>query len=102
MKRTQIESLALTGRFAKTFESVNDDLSKPIRRVPQFNIIACFLFPACILPAEFGLDEGADAREQVYSAVGREQAESDAAQEQVVEMDNALGARGLSEFGPIV
>jgi hypothetical protein len=42
----------------------------------------------------------ADARQQVEAATRREQADTDAPQEQVIEMDNALGARSLPQFSP--
>ena len=48
---------------------------------PQIRILAGFFFPTRILPAELGLDEGTDARQQVYTAFGLEQTKADTPQE---------------------
>jgi hypothetical protein len=68
---------------------------RSIRAFPQFAVTAGFFFPTNIIPTKFWLHDNADTWKQVDSAFRRKQTESNAAEKEIVEMDNTLGARSL-------
>jgi len=74
-------------------------LSQTIGSAPQGGVGCFFGLPARIVPAEFGLDQGADARHLVEAAVGDEQTQPHAPQEQIFQVDDRLAARRLTQFG---
>ena len=75
----------------------------PRRRIgplPQRAVGAGLVPPAHIIPSEFVLACGADALHLGRGAVGQGQAEPRPPQEQIIQVDHALGPRGPAQFGP--
>jgi len=60
---------------------------------PQGEIRGLFRQPALIVPAEFRLADGANARQQFHAALAQQQAETGAAQQQIFQVHHRFDAR---------
>src|SRR5690606_30571567 len=56
--------------------------------------------PFRVVPPELGLRDRADSTDEIEPAVREEKAEPNAAEQEVRERDDALGARGMTELAP--
>jgi hypothetical protein len=59
-----------------------------------------FFHPPLIVPAEFGLDDGANTIHQRQSATGEQQTQAHATQKQIIQVDNTLSSGGPTQLSP--